>query len=162
VVGILVGIAVGAVIGILNGLVVTLFGVNALITTLGSASVVMGIESWYTGGTSIIQGIPTSLTTFGSGTWLGIPRLFYLLIAVAVWYLLEHTPFGRYLHALGINAEAAQLVGIRIPSLVRRSFIVSGTFAGIAGVVLLAQSGAGNPGVGQNFTLTALAAAFLG
>ena len=164
IVGILVGIALGAIVGLVNGFVVTYFGVNALITTLGSASVVLGVENWYTGGTSIVQGIPTSLTNFGSGTWLGIPRLFYLLVLVAVlvWYLLEHTPFGRYLHALGVNAEAAQLVGVRIPSLVRRSFIVSGSFAGLAGVVLLGQSGAGNPGVGQNFTLTALAAAFLG
>jgi ribose transport system permease protein len=164
IVGILVGILVGAVIGVVNGFVVTTFGVNALITTLGTSSVVIGIENWYTGGTSIVQGIPTALTDFGSGAWLGIPRLFYLLVLVAVlvWYLLEHTPFGRYLHAVGINAEAAQLVGIRIPSLVRRSFIVSGSFAGVAGVVLLGQSGAGNPGIGANFTLTALAAAFLG
>jgi ribose transport system permease protein len=164
IVGILVGIVVGGLIGVVNGFVVTTFGVNALITTLGTASVVTGIENWYTGGTSIIQGIPVSLTNFGSGTWFGVPRLFFLLavVAVLVWYLMEHTPFGRYLHAVGINAEAAQLVGIRIPSLVRRSFIVSGSFAGLAGVVLLAQSGAGNPGVGQTFTLTALAAAFLG
>ena len=162
--GIAIGILIGALIGVVNGLVVTTFGVNALITTLGTSSVVIGVENWYTNGTSIIQGIPTSLTNFGSGAWLGIPRLFYLLVlvALAVWYLLEHTPFGRYLHAVGINAEAAQLVGIRIPSLVRRSFIVSGSFAGLAGVVLLAQSGAGNPGIGANFTLTALAAAFLG
>jgi ribose transport system permease protein len=162
--GIAVGILAGALIGVVNGLLVTTFGVNALITTLGTSSVVIGVENWYTGGTSIIEGVPTALTTFGSKTWLGIPRLFYLLVlvAVVVWYLLEHTPFGRYLHAVGINAEAAQLVGIHIPSLVRRSFIVSGSFAGLAGVVLLAQSGAGNPGIGANFTLTALAAAFLG
>ena len=163
-VGVLIGIAIGAVVGVVNGLVVTIFGVNALITTLGSASVVVGVESAITHGASVVQGIPTSLTDFGTGSWFGIPRLVFLLalVAVAVWYLLGHTPFGRYLHALGTNAEAAQLVGIRIPSLVRRSFIVSGSFAGLAGVVLLAHSGSGSPGVGNSFTLTALAAAFLG
>ena len=163
-VGVLIGIAIGAFVGLVNGLVVTIFGVNALITTLGSASVVIGVESWITGGASIVQGIPTSLTDFGTGTWFGIPRLVFLLalVAVSVWYLLGHTPFGRYLHALGTNADAAQLVGIRIPSLVRRSFIVSGSFAGLAGVILLAHSGSGSPGVGNPFTLTALAAAFLG
>ena len=163
-VGVLIGIAIGAFVGLVNGLVVTIFGVNALITTLGSASVVIGVESWITGGASIVQGIPTSLTDFGTGTWFGIPRLVFLLalVAVSVWYLLGHTPFGRYLQALGTNADAAQLVGIRIPSLVRRSFIVSGSFAGLAGVILLAHSGSGSPGVGNPFTLTALAAAFLG
>jgi ribose transport system permease protein len=164
IVGVLIGIAIGAFVGLINGMVVTIFGVNALITTLGSASVVVGVESWITGGSSIVQGIPTSLTDFGTGTWIGVPRLVFLLalVAVAVWYLLGHTPFGRYLQALGTNAEAAQLVGIRIPSLVRRSFLVSGSFAGLAGVVLLAHSGSGSPGVGNAFTLTALAAAFLG
>jgi ribose transport system permease protein len=162
--GVLLGIAIGALIGAVNGLVVTRFGVNALITTLGSASVVTGVVNWYTGGNSIIEGIPHQLTDFGSGNWLGIPRTLFLLVAVAllIWYLLEHTPFGRYLHSIGVNPESARLVGLRIPSLVRRSFVVSGAAAGLAGVLLLARSGAGNPGIGSTFTLTALAAAFLG
>jgi ribose transport system permease protein len=162
--GVLVGVLVGALVGAVNGLLVTRFGVNALITTLGTASVVTGIVNWYTGGTSIIQGIPESLTRFGSATFVGLPQTLYLLVAVSVliWYLLEQTPFGRYLHSVGVNPVAAELVGLRIPSLVRRSFVVSGAAAGLAGVLLLAQSGAGNPGVGAGFTLTALAAAFLG
>ena len=162
--GALVGVGLGAAVGLVNGLVVTRFGVNALITTLGSASVVTGVVSWYTGGNSIIQGIPAGLTNFGSGNWLGVPKMLYLLVVVAllIWYLLEHTPFGRYLHSVGANAESARLVGLSIPGLVLRSFVVSGAAAGLAGVLLLAQSGAGNPGVGGGFTLTALAAAFLG
>jgi ribose transport system permease protein len=162
--GALVGIGIGALVGLVNGLVVTRFGVNALITTLGSASVVTGIVTWYTGGNSIIEGIPTGLTNFGTGNWLGVPKMLYLLVVVAllIWYLLEHTPFGRYLHSVGANPESARLVGLNIPGLVLRSFVVSGAAAGLAGVLLLAQSGAGNPGVGANLTLTALAAAFLG
>jgi ribose transport system permease protein len=164
VVGIAIGILLGALVGLVNGTLVTVFGVNALITTLGTASVVTGLVNWYTGGTSIIQGIPTALTDFGSGNWFGLPRTLYLLVAVAllIWYLLEHTPFGRYLHSVGANPESARLVGLRIPSLVLRSFVVSGAAAGLAGVLLLARSGAGNPGIGASFTLTALAAAFLG
>ena len=90
-------LALGALVGAVNGLVVTRFGVNALITTLGSASVVIGVVNWYTGGVPIIQGIPTTLTNFGSGNWLGLPKMAYLLVAVAllIWYLLEHAPFGR-------------------------------------------------------------------
>jgi ribose transport system permease protein len=164
VLGIVVGVLAGALIGAVNGLLVTRFGVNALITTLGTASVVTGIVNWYTKGLAIVQGVPDSLTQFGSKTFLGLPRTLFLLVAVAlgIWYLLEQTPFGRYLHAVGGNPGAAELVGLNIPSLVRRSFVVSGAAAGLGGVVLLAQSGAGNPGVGATFTLTALAAAFLG
>ena len=162
--GVAVGILVGAVVGAVNGVVVTRFGVNALITTLGSASVVTGIVSWYTGGLSILEKIPTALTDFGSANWLGLPRTLYLLVlvALAVYYLLEHTPFGRNLQAVGVNAESARLVGLPVPGLVLRSFVVSGTAAGLAGVLLVARSGAGNPGIGSGFTLTALAAAFLG
>jgi ribose transport system permease protein len=162
--GVLFGVLLGAVVGVLNGLLVTRFGVNALITTLGTASVVTGAVNWYTGGNSIIQKIPTRLTDFGAGNWLGLPLTLYLLVAVAaaIWYLLEHTPFGRYLYSVGVSPESARLVGLRIPSLVLRSFVVSGAAAGLAGVMLLARSGAGNPGIGGSFTLTALAAAFLG
>jgi ribose transport system permease protein len=164
--GAFVGIGIGAIVGLVNGFVVTRFGVNAFITTLGSASVVTGIVTWYTGGNSIIQGIPSGLTSFGSGNWLGVPKMLYLLViaALLIWYLLEHTPFGRYLHSVGANPESARLVGLNIPNLVLRAFVVSGAAAGLAGVLLLAQSGAGNPnaGVGSQLTLTALAAAFLG
>jgi ribose transport system permease protein len=167
-VGILIGVAIGALVGLVNGLIVTLFGVNALITTLGTASVITGFVTWYTGGGSIVDGIPTALTSFGSPstTVVGIPPVLFLLVVAAllVWYLLEHTPFGRYLHAVGTNPAAAELVGMRIPALVRRAFITSGAAAGLAGVVLLAQAGAGNGNttVQASLTLNALAAAFLG
>jgi ribose transport system permease protein len=162
--GVAFGVLLGAVVGAVNGLLVTRFGVNALITTLGTASVTTGVVNWYSGGNSILEGIPTGLTEFGSGNVLGLPMTLFLLVAVAllIWYLLEHTPFGRYLHSVGANADAARLVGLRIPGLVLCSFVVSGAAAGLAGVMLLARTGAGNPGVGATFTLSALAAAFLG
>src|SRR5204862_5799783 len=120
---------------------VTRFGVNALITTLGTASVVTGIVTWYTKGLSIIQGIPAQLTEFGAGNWLGIPATLYLLVLVAllVYYLLEHTPYGRYLQSIGSNVEAARLVGLRIPNIILWSFVVSGAAAGLAGVLLVAR-----------------------
>lgn len=162
--GVAFGVLLGAAIGAINGLVITRFGVNALITTLGSASVVTGVVSWYTEGLPVMQGIPEGLLLFGRELWAGVPRMVYLLVAFAVliWYVLQHTPFGRYLHSVGVNPGSAQLVGLRIQMLVVQSFILSGASAGLAGVLLLAQTGAGNPGVGNNLTLTALAAAFLG
>jgi ribose transport system permease protein len=163
-VGILIGIGIGVLAGIVNGAVVTRLGVSSFIATLGSAAVITGVVNWYTGGVSIIRGIPSQLTDFGGGNWLGIPSPFYVVILVAllVYYLLEHTPYGRNLHAVGSNLEAARLVGLNIPRLVFLSFVVSGTAAGLGGVLLVADSGAGNPSVGSVFTLTALTAAFLG
>jgi ribose transport system permease protein len=158
------GIALGTLAGVVNGAVVTRLGVSSFIATLGSAAVITGIVNWYTGGISIIQGIPSQLTDFGGGNWLGIPSPFYVvaLVALLVYYLLEHTPYGRNLHAVGSNPESARLVGLAIPRIVFLSFAVSGAAAGLGGVLLVADSGAGNPSVGSVFTLTALTAAFLG
>ena len=162
--GIGIGIALGTLAGVVNGAVVTRLGVSSFIATLGSAAVITGIVNWYTQGLSIIQGIPSQLTVFGGGNWFGIPSPFYVvaLAALLVYYLLEHTPYGRNLHAVGSNVESARLVGLAIPRIVFLSFVVSGAAAGLGGVLLVADSGAGNPSVGATFTLTALTAAFLG
>lgn len=158
------GIALGAAIGLSNGLLVAKLGVNALITTLGVATVLTGFTSLYTGGLSIISGIPDALTDLGSGTWLGLPCTLYALAAVAafVWYLLEHTPFGRELHAVGANPLAARLVGINNDRVVIASFTISGALVGLAGVLQVARQGGGNPQVGLSFMMPALSAAFLG
>ena len=164
IVGVLFGIAVGAVVGLVNGLVVTRFGIDSFIVTLGTASLILGAVNWYSKGNSIIQGIPQEVITFGGGLTLGVPNLVYVLIvaALVVYYLLEQTPYGRNLHAIGSNKAASRLVGIRVERDTCIAFVLSGTFAGLAGVMLLARSGAGNPQVGSGFTLTAIAAAFLG
>ncbi|HEY8769257.1 MAG TPA: ABC transporter permease, partial [Thermoleophilaceae bacterium] len=159
--GIVLGVAVGTLVGAINGAVVTRLGVSSFIATLGSAAIVTGVVNWYTQGLSIVRGIPTTLTDFGGGNWLGIPSPFYIVVVVAllVYYLLEHTPYGRNLQAVGSNLEAARLVGLGIPRLVFLSLVISGAAAGLGGVLLVADSGAGNPSVGSVFTLTGLTAA---
>jgi ribose transport system permease protein len=162
--GIILGILVGAVFGLANGLLVVLLRVDSFIITLGTASAIFGLVIWYTNGQSIVLGIPQELLTFGGGNFLGVPDSVYVVAAFALlaWYLLEQTPYGRSLHAVGSNRAAARLVGIRVERTVFIAFILSGAAAGLAGVLLLASSGAGNPQIGQSFTLTAVAAAFLG
>ena len=158
------GIALGALIGLCNGLLIAKLGVNALITTLGVATALTGLTTLYTGGLSIITGIPDLLTDFGTGAWLGLPCTLYVLgvVAVFVWYLLEHTPWGRELHAVGANPLAARLVGIDVERTVWKSFVVSGALVGLAGVLQVARQGGGNPQVGLSFMMPALSAAFLG
>jgi ribose transport system permease protein len=162
---ILVPVLIGAFVGLSNGNTVARVGVNSLIVTLGVSSVLTGIVLWYSSGQSIINGISPTLVQAGTGTWLGIPKtLYYLLVvAVLVYYLLEHTPFGRYLQSIGSNRDAARLVGLRVDLYVLLAFVLSGTLAGIAGVLLVARNGVANPQVGTVAdTLQALAAAYLG
>lgn len=163
-VAVLVGVGLGASIGLVNGLLVAKVGVNALITTLGVATVLSGIVQWYTEGQSILRGIPGTLTDVGSGQWLGLPRPLFVLAAVAlvVFYVLAYTPYGRYLHSVGSNPSSARLTGLPVDRIVLLSFVLSGTLAGLAGVLQVARAGLANPQIGPNFVLPALAAAFLG
>jgi ribose transport system permease protein len=164
-VAILIGIAFGAFIGLNNGNVIARIGVNSLIVTLGTSGILLGLVNWYTNGQSISLGISPTLINFGSTNWLGIPKVCFLLLAVAllVYYLLQHTPFGRYLTSVGSNRQAARLVGLRVERLTLMAFVLSGALAGLAGVLLVARTGSANPQIGTlPDTLQALAAVFLG
>jgi ribose transport system permease protein len=157
-------IAVGAVIGLINGLLVARAGINSIIVTLGTTSIIAAIVQWYTDGLALTTGISPTLVKAGLGTWFGVPRPFYFLLvaAIVIWYLLEHTPVGRYVYAIGTNAKAAELVGLAVPRLVLLSFVTAGLLAGVAGALIVATQSGGNPQIGPGYTLPALAAAFLG
>jgi ribose transport system permease protein len=160
-IGILIAVALGVLVGFINGFVITRTQVNAVIVTLGTAIVMHGIVTQKTKGLSIAGGIPQALTDFGSGTVLGIPQPALVLAAVAIglYFALEQTPFGRYLYSVGSNEEASRLVGLNTRRLV--SFVVAGLLSGIAGILQVSRAGSASAQVGENFTLPALAAAFL-
>ena len=164
VLGLLVGVAIGAAVGGMNGFLSTTLRVDPFIITLGTASVILGFVDWYTKGQSIVNGIPQSLLDFGRTNFLGIPEVAWVLgvVALVIYYVLEHTPYGRALHAIGSNRAAAKLVGIRVERTITSAFALTGAFAGVAGILLVAYSGSANPAIGPTFTLTALASAFLG
>jgi ribose transport system permease protein len=164
VIGILIGVAIGAAVGGMNGFLSTTLHVDPFIITLGTASIILGFIDWYTHGQAIINGVPSSLINFGRERMIGIPDIAWVLAVVAllIYYLLEHTPYGRSLHAIGSNRAAAKLVGIRVERTITSAFALTGAFAGVAGVLLLANTGSGNPTIGPTFTLAALASAFLG
>jgi len=161
--GVLVALAVGGLVGLVNALIVTRFNVNAVIATLGTMTIIAGVINLKTGGIAIVSQIPESLVNLGSETWLGVPKIGVLVavVALAVHYLLEHTPYGRYLYALGANPTAARLVGLRTRSLIASTFVVAGVLASIAGILAVARSGGANPRLGDQLLLPAFAAAFL-
>lgn len=159
----LVGLGVGLLAGALNAFLVAALRLNGFIATLGTYTLMTGLLQWYTGGTSIF-GVPQGFANWGSQTWLGVPRPFYLLIAVAlvVWYALMHTPNGRQLEAIGSNESASRLVGISVDRLVAASFLGSALVASIAGALLTSRQGGADPTVATNYLFPALAAVFLG
>lgn len=154
----------GALVGVANAFVITRLKVDPVVATLGMSSVLAALAYWIASGRTIIDNISPTFKEFGSSKVLTIPVPVYYLAAVALllWYLLEHTPTGRYLYAAGANAEAARLAGVKVIRLQWLSLIITGVLASFAGIVLTMQLGASSFGAGNSYLLPAFAAAFLG
>jgi ribose transport system permease protein len=107
---------------------------------------------------------PEGFRHIASGTVAGIPTVtvYLIVIAVVVWYLLEHTPAGRKLFATGAGAEAARLAGVRIDRYRFASLVASALLASVAGLLLAAKIGQVGPTIGPEYLLPGFAACFLG
>lgn len=157
-------LATAIFVGLINGLLVVRVGINAFIATLGVGTILSGLTIWMSNGTVVYQGIPDLLLAIGRTQLLLLPLpVFYMIIVIIVFsYVMGHTPFGRYIYAVGGGREVARLAGINTDLLTILAFTLSGFMAGIAGVLETATVGAAHPDVGPQFLLPAFAAAFLG
>jgi ribose transport system permease protein len=155
----LVGLAVGAI----NSFFVVIVGINSFIATLAMSSLLIAANTAVSNN-ELIVGIPHSLTKWGTSNVLGLPITVWYLVAFAIvmWWIVEHTPFGRYLFAIGSSKEAAKLAGVRTNTKLFVTLIVSAVVAAAVGAILTAKLNAGSPEVGQSYLLPAYAAAFLG
>lgn len=159
----LAGVLVGTAFGVINGLCVTWLQIDALVATLATGSIALGISLWWTNGSIFADNVPASFRAIGGRVGpLPLPIVYAAALCAVAWWVLERTPTGRYLYAVGDNFAAARLVGLPTTALTSASFMVSGTIAGIAGVVEATILGSGNPQVGAGFLLPAFAAVFLG
>lgn len=159
-----ISVAAGVAIGAVNAALIAGIGINSIVVTLGTSSVIGALVLWYSGGVSIVTGVSTNLTDIGRDQFLGVPQPFWILLVIAAiaYYVLNQTPFGRYLYSVGSSPRAAELVGLPVRQLTCLSFLCSGFLAGLTGVLLVAVQGGGNPLLGPTFTLPALAGVFLG
>lgn len=156
-------LALGAFVGLINGILVTFVGIDSFIATLGTGTVLLGINQWYTGGQQILANLPDSFIAL-SGVVYGIPMpaIYVLVISVGMWIVLEYLPVGRYIYVLGINPRAAQLNGISEKKYITGALIASGTLSAWAGIVLQSQLQVGQSSVGMEYLLPAFTAALLG
>ena len=113
----LAGIGVGLAVGVVNAILVTRFGVNGVITTLGVSTLIAGVVTQLTGGAAVATNIPDAVVEFGLGTFLNIPKIAIALAVVVAlaWYVLELTPLGPLPVRHRFNLEAARLVDIASP-----------------------------------------------
>jgi ribose transport system permease protein len=160
-----VTLVVAVVIGLINATVVIGGKIDSFIGTLATGALMTAATVLFDDDQAIIG--PQLGGRFGdiATTDIGgiaLPVFLMLIIAVAVWYLLNYTVTGRRIYATGFNENAARLTGISTHRLRFSSLVVSGTVAGVGGVLLASQISSGSPDVGSPYLLGAFAAAFLG
>ena len=163
VIAFLVGILIGAVVGAFNGLFVAHFNLPAFIVTLAMQTVCLGSILKYTNGQSVYKiGAFSNMGQLVIGGFLPITIIFMLIMMVITHVLLKYSKFGRYLYAIGGNAEAANAAGVQVRKVKWSIFIVSGIFAAVAGMVMMGRLNAGIPGEGAGYETDAITAAVIG
>jgi rhamnose transport system permease protein len=161
----LIGMLAGAGLGLINGLLVALGRVPALVITLGTLYIYRGVVlSW--AGTDRINAsdMPDGFLSLGTKTILTIPVLtiIALVVLVIVGYYLRTARGGRELYAIGSDPDAAVLYGLNVTRRILAAFVLSGALAGLAGVVYAARYGTISSGAGQDIELQAVGAAVIG
>jgi simple sugar transport system permease protein len=176
-VAIVVSLGLGAFIGLINGLLIVKIKIPDLLATLGMMFLVQGLQLIPSGGRSIGRGVilqggstaqgqfSESFLFLGQGRILGIvPTAVTIMIVVAilVFVVLSLTRWGRVFYAIGSNSEAARLVGAKVDTYRVMAYVISGTIAGLGGIVLAARIGRGDVQSGGTILLDAIGSALIG
>ena len=162
--GLLAGTGAGLAVGVLNGLVITRLGIAPFIATLASMLAARGTALLLAHDQSVPVSYETLFTNIGQEDWLGFPIPAWIAIGayVAGLVVLGGTSFGRTVLAVGGNEDAARLMGLPADRTKLMTYAASGLLAGVAGVILAAQFGAGQPVEGAGWELFAISAVVVG
>ncbi|MEE2659891.1 MAG: ribose ABC transporter permease [Candidatus Latescibacterota bacterium] len=159
----LLSLCVGAAIGVVNGLLVTRAQINSLIATLGMMAILRGTAMVSTGAVSI-QAKVDGFVEVGTGHLgpIPVPVLMAAVLFAAFWFVLHHTPFGRYIYAIGGNREAAELAGLPVQRIKVTVFVIGAMLASLSAFILASRLNSGQPNAGLGFELQVIAAVVLG
>ena len=166
-VAVLLAIVVGGVLGLVNGLLIAYGRVHAIIITFGTANLFLflGLQLF---GSRTVNGIPATFEVFGrgdEGRTLGIPHAFAItvLITALAWWYLRHTAGGRHFFAIGGDAHAARLAGVKVQRRVLLAYLVTGLLVGLASCFVIAQGTSTlDQTVGSGKELAVIAAVVIG
>lgn len=160
---VILGLLLGAVAGLVNGILITMIGINPLVATLGTMSIARGIALVLTEGFSV-SSLPPAFGFIGKTSLLGIPLLVILTLSLIILFDLavRHTRFFRQIYFIGANEKAAMLSGIAVNRVRIIAYILTGVLAALAGVLLASRLMSGTPTAGNALELQVLAAAVIG
>lgn len=157
----------GALLGSMTGMIIAKGQVQAFIATLVTMTLLRGVTMVYTDGRPISTGftdVADAFAWFGTGYLFGIPVPVWLMIGVfaAIWYLLNHTRFGRYVYALGGNESATLLSGINVDRIKVGVYAICGFLSALAGIIITSRLSSAQPTAGMGYELDAIAAVVVG
>ncbi len=169
-IGIVAGVATGTLMGAINGTLIARFNLPPFIATLGMLNIARGLALVISEMRPIYFPDQPEFNEAFMGSFLegfglpDLPNLFFVFVAVAIvaGFILSKTVLGRYIFAIGSNEEATRLSGVRAMRYKASAYVLSGMFAGIAGVVIAARLNSAQPAVGFGYELDAIAAAVIG
>ena len=160
---VLLTLAAGIVVGAINALAIGRLKIPAFIVTLAGLQVYRGLALLVSGGMTV-GGLPPNVKDFARGSTLGLPNLFWAMLAVGlvIHYLLRFTRTGRYMYALGSNAEAARRQGISPIAITVLAYVLSSGLAALAGILMVSRLSIASPSMANAYELQAIAAAVVG
>jgi ribose transport system permease protein len=162
-IAVICGLLLGGVAGLVNGLLVTLLGINPLIATLGTMSITRGIALVLTEGFSV-SSLPPTFAWVGKADITGLPAIVMLtlILMIAFDLAVRHTRFFRQVYFIGANEKAAMLSGIHVNRVRIIAYVLTGILAAGAGILLASRLMSGTPTAGNGIELQVLAAAVIG
>ena len=161
----LLGILLGGILGSFNGLIITAGKVPPIIATLGTLSIYRGMVFLYSAGTWINSfEMPAGYRALAKAAPLGVANiiLFAAVVAIAVYFFLNHTRPGRDIYAVGSNPEAARVSGIPVQRTLFMVYVISGLLAGMAAVLWASRFESAQTNTALGFELQTVAAAVVG
>jgi fructose transport system permease protein len=171
IIAIAIGIALGGVMGAVNGLLVTLMRLPPFIVTLGTLSIFESLKLWYSKSESVrnvdIEATAPGLLFFGQGFNISGASVSYggitlILLAALLWYVLNHTAWGRHVHAIGDDPDAALLSGIHVNRTLVSVYTVAGVICGFAAWIAIGRVGSVSPIAFEDVNLASITAVVIG
>ena len=160
---ILFSLVIAMVCGQINGALIFDLKLPPFIATLGMMIVLRGVAQIISQ-SQTVSGLPKFISAFGQANMLGLPVLFWILLGLMllIQAMLHKTSFGRYIYAMGSNAEAARLSGVNTRAVIYGVYVLNAVLVGIAGILYTCYTNTGSPTAGTSYELDAIAAAVLG
>ena len=163
--GLATGLGIGALVGLFNGFFVAWLEINPFVVTLGSLNICLGLATTISGGRPVFNVPDVFSRLLYNGELIpgiSVPLMLAVMVCLLLYFLLDHTVFGRSLYLIGNNPRAASVAGLPSRGYLTLAFVTCSLLAAFGALMLTARTGSGEPNLGGSLMLESIAAAVIG